>query len=252
MTSETAAIPSPPREVRWKTCLARRWVLGLIGGLFALAGLVVLVVSWIQAGNSPFHYSGLDSGGWTASGTIRGVEELANGVWEVRYEFESSGNDVRGASYAKARTSAMRVGESCTIEYMPEQPDINRMRGTSRALFDQTQSTMVTVLVILGMIALHIWIRGALVLRTALREGRLTTAQVIEANVLRHVNPQPVRVHYRFQDALGMEHIATHCVGVRTELGRKLLDDAPRTHAVIHDEGNPAISRLVHAEDFLA
>lgn len=252
MTSETAAIPDPPREVRWKTCLARRWVLGLIGGLFALAGLAVLVASWLQAGNSPFDDSVLDSGAWTASGTIHAVEELANGTWQVRYEFESAGHDVLGASYARTRASGMRVGEPCKIEYLPDRPDINRMRGTSRALFDEQRSTLVTVLVILGMIALYTWIRGALSLRIALREGRLTTAQVIEAKVLRHVNPRPVRVHYRFEDALGMEHIAIHCVGVHTELGRNLLDTAPREHPVIHDEGNPAISRLVHAEDFLA
>jgi hypothetical protein len=38
---------------------------------------------------------------------------------------------------------------------------------------------------------------------------------------------------------------------VRSALGRELLDGAPRSHAVIHDEGNPAINRLVHPEDFI-
>jgi hypothetical protein len=40
-------------------------------------------------------------------------------------------------------------------------------------------------------------------------------------------------------------------VGSKSKLGRQLISDEPREYPVIHDEGNPAISRLVHAEDFI-
>jgi hypothetical protein len=216
-------------------------------------GLLALTVSWIQAGNSPFDDSVLDGGGWTATGTIRDVEELTDDARRVHYDFEADGVELQGSSYAESGAASLRPGDSCTIEYLRKRPEINRMQGTSRArsLFDPTLRTVVTVLCSLGLLAAYIWIRGALALRIALRGGRLTTAQIIEAKVLRFVNPRPVRVHYRFQDALGMEHIATHYVGVRSKLGRRLVEESPRDVPVIHDEGDPALNRLVHPEDFL-
>ncbi len=39
-----AGIPGPPREPRWRTCLARRWILGLLG--FILLDLGLAIWAW--------------------------------------------------------------------------------------------------------------------------------------------------------------------------------------------------------------
>jgi hypothetical protein len=44
MNDTTASIPEPPREPRWRTCLGRRWVLGLVGGILVVDGLVMAAV----------------------------------------------------------------------------------------------------------------------------------------------------------------------------------------------------------------
>jgi Protein of unknown function (DUF3592) len=227
----------------------------MIGGMFGFAALVILIVGFLETGRSPVDDSLLDSGGWTVSGSITAINEVETGwsgvIWQIEYTFVVKSGETHGASYTDRRTPAMRVGESCEIEYIQERPDINRIVGTQVAFFDPIASTLATVFAILGIVGLHLWLRAVLRLRIALREGRLTTAQIIEARLLRHVNPRPVSVQYRFQDNLGMEHIASHWVGAKSELGRRLLEEGPREFPVIHDEGNPDTNRLVHAEDFL-
>jgi len=44
MNDTTTSMPEPPREPRWRTCLGRRWVLGLVGGILVVDGLVMAVV----------------------------------------------------------------------------------------------------------------------------------------------------------------------------------------------------------------
>jgi hypothetical protein len=250
-----ANIPGAPRDVRWRTCLGRRWILGMFGILFGCSAVVILVFALLDAGSSPLDDSLLDSGSWTATGKITAVEEVETGwsgvVWRLDYSFEVKRGEILGTSYASERSHSMRVDEQCTVEYVHEKPEINRIEGTQKAFFSPVASGLASVFAILGIIGLHLWLRSALRLRIALREGRLTTAQIIEARLLRFVNPRPVSVHYRFQDNLGMEHIAGHWVGSKSKLGRQLISDEPREYPVIHDEGNPAISRLVHAEDFI-
>ena len=190
---------------------------------------------------------GSSSKGW------QGWQNWSSPVRGLVYEFDAPDvGQVRGRSFTPVRGMSLVAGSPCKVEFDRADPTINRVLGTFCVYNDPTLTTIVTILLIPAVLCLHLWLRAVLRLRIALREGRLTTAQIIESVPTRLINPAQVVVRYRFDDQDGGEHLASHRVRASSRLGHRLREEQPREHSVIHDERDPAVNRLVTADDFLA
>lgn len=253
MTPATPGIPDPPRPIRWRPCLAHRWILGVLGTALTGLGAVLLALVFASGKGGPWLAdTKLDSGASVVAGTIDVVESYGGDAARIEFHFQPPGGLARkGESFTTDKTGFL-PRESVDVEYWADDPRINRIAGTDALHLDPELSTLSKVFLVLGLIGLLVWFRSAMKLRFTLRDGRLVEAQVIELKELLYVNPSQLRVQYRFRDQDDHEIIHSHWLRHNSEFARHLLINKPRTLSVIHARDRPQTSQAVTAGDFFA
>ncbi len=252
-TTEPTSIGRPPRTPRWRPALARRFVLGLLGGILLFDALVIgIVFLFLGYPVLPFDDLALNDRATTTEAVVESVEPTSFRVGSrhaihVGYRFRSDdGTEHVGASFTFDESFA--IGARHPVEYLPEAPDANRLRGTVRVPGGWVPFVLLQIPLMAGVVMLLIYLRGVVQTRILLRDGTAVRAQVVTAKPVRHVNPRRVRVEYRFL-AGGLWHDGNHQVGARSPLGRRLLEGATEVD-VVHDPFDPKRSRAVAPEDF--
>ncbi len=161
MFREIREIPPAPREVRWRAVLWHRWPIALLGFALAVYGGAFTLMLFFAAGGKASDDARLDRRSRTAVAEITDVWPLAadgTGVEQVIYAFEDAWGQVRdGASYAEAGLHA--APGRATVEYLAEEPGINRLEGTQLSLLPAwvEPSLFLGLLVLPGMLALGLW-----------------------------------------------------------------------------------------------
>ncbi len=253
--TELLQLPEPPRLVRWSTCLRRRWILGLLGGILALIGILLPLIFWgISLGGLPFHDLALDSSSEKATGEITAVDTTSarssgHAVLRLHYQFQSSDGQQHQGQSLDARGEQLAVGDACEVEHLPGKPDVNRVVGTKRSLMGSWGTSFIGLCFLPGLVLIGLWFRGAWRLRLILRHGRQTSAEILEFQRVGGVNPPPIRVDFQFQDGEGKTQQSRHWVGLRSELGQAIAN-GQRQCLLVHDEVEPEWCRLVQPEDF--
>jgi hypothetical protein len=249
----TAGIPAAPRQVRWRPCLARNFGLGVAGAILLVTGLLLVVAMRADTGSLlPFDDLALDGGASRATARVLARERTsmhspAGDLWRIRYEFtDQTGVRRGGASYTPA--PAVADGDDVEAEFLADDPDVHRLRGTLRAPFP-TLAILFTTGTAIGLALLLVWLRGVLRTRILLREGELGEATVVAARRVRGLNPPTLRADYELQ-VPGGTLAGRQFVRAASPLGA-LVCSAGRVPAV-HDEDDPARHRLVHPSDFVA
>jgi hypothetical protein len=252
MTAPTPALPPPPpRFVRWRSCLAHRWLLGLIGGLALLDGVILAVVLGVVAGGVlPFDDLRLDQAAGRADGIVTRVETTSpdlgrETLHRVHFRFRRpGGGDQAGTCYASG--NAPDPGALVTVEFLADDPATCRIEGTTRAGLGRLGSLLIGLVALPGLVLLALWWRGVLRLRALLRSGRATLARVASP-----VSGAAGRVELEFSDGRGAPHRVGHLVRPSSPLGRALAAGASQV-VIVHDELEPARARAVVPQDFLA
>lgn len=252
---ELDAIPPPPRPVRWGPVLRHRWVLGLLGCVLLLISAFALTIfATLGIDLLPLKDDALDAEHRLTEGHITAVEDagLHSGSTRfVRVHFAFDIGDrgaFEGYSFG-AQRDGFAKGQTCVVEYLADAPEVARVRGTRRNPLG-TFWSLFTGGFFLPAIALTLfWLRGVMGLRLLISTGRLTLAHVVERRPVPGVNPPQWRVDYEFLDERGQTARGSHWVGRRTPLGAR-LENQVQNIPVIHAEGDPTRSRLVHKGDF--
>lgn len=255
MTSELGAIPAPPRAVRWRAALRRRWPLGIIAIASLLVSIVVLaILASTGVAVLPFEDDALDADRAITEATVTAVEPTgmhagARRFVRVEFRFELAERGAfSGHSFGTER-DGFAVGQVHPVQYLPESPEVARLAGTRLNPLGLVWSVFFGLFFLPAIALSMVWLRGAAQLRILLATGRLTLAHVVERRPILWVNPSQWRVTYRFRDDAGGEHSASQWVGQRSPLGERLAGGVENL-PVVFDPGEPAQSRLVHRDDF--
>lgn len=251
MTQATPGIPEPPRNIRWRPCLARRGSLGRIATGWATAGVITLILALYTGEGGPlFGDTKLDSGASTAPGKVTAIEHEDGMAARITFQFEPPDQFTRqGESFADSG-QRFTLGQPIRVEYWAEDPAINRISGTDALYLSPLLSAIGGLALGLGLLGSFHWFRSVMKLRFALRDGRATQAQIIECHKRLWARPAKVRIRYRFQDEKGEEFVHSHWVRHTSKMAYHILVNKPRSVTVIHDQANPHISRLVIPSDF--
>ncbi len=253
MTQATPGIPEPPRNIRWRPCLARRGSLGRTATGWATAGIITLTLALCTGEGGPlFGDTKLDSGASTCPGTVIAIEHEEGMAARITFQFEPPDHFTRqGESFADSSQS-FAMDQPVDVEYWAEDPGINRISGTEALYLSPLLSIIGRMALVLGLLGSVHWFRSVMTLRFALRDGRATEAQIIECNKRLWARPAKIRIRYRFQDEKGEEFVHSHWVRHTSEMAYHLLVNKPRSVTVIHDQTNPQVSRLVIPSDFIS
>ncbi len=248
-------LPPPPRAPRWRAVLRHRWVLGLCGATLLAAGFALAVVIWAEGGDVlPLGDDALDASHAIAEGEVLRISDPSlhlGGTRLIRVDYRfrpNEGGDVTGHSFSPPRAGLL-AGAQVRIEYLPDDPEVSRVRGSTRNPFGSVWTMLMGVLVMPAFLATLWWLRGVMRLRLLLGTGRATTAEIVGRTGVFGVSPPQWRVAFRFRDVAGHEHAGSHWVGERSALGRDLAS-ADHTATLVYDEGDPSECRLACPDDF--
>ena len=178
-----------------------------------------------------------------AEGTVTAVEktkfsENNRAVYAVRFSFATAdGKSVRGTSYRTGggRKSAGRV----TVEYMPDEPEVCRMRGLG----------LTEVGYFGGMVAIFPLIGGAMMFfawrwtrrqRRLLRDGAFARAEVIavEQTNMKVNNQRRYKISVGFDSPRGETMTTYNAYGAEVGLARKRLESGD-TVGILYDPSRP-------------
>ncbi len=250
------AIPSPPRHPTWRAAARSRWILGVLGLGLALPGLLVAVLfAALGVELLPLTDDILDSeAAVTNDVEVLSIEPTSihtgSIYWSrVDYRFTGpAGATWNGHSFVADR-SEWSVGGPASVEYAPEAPETNRLRGSVRSPGGTVGSIVFGLIFLPGVVLLLLWLRAIMATRVLLTSGRATLARIEGCKPIQGVNPPQLKVRFTFRDSFDAEHQADCWVGAGSPLGRRLLDGVTSV-PLIHDEGDPRKRRLAHATDF--
>ncbi|MDP6929432.1 MAG: hypothetical protein QF412_07000 [Planctomycetota bacterium] len=249
MTHSPATIPSPPRPVRWRTVLGKRWVVGLVGAIALFTG-GILLITFSTINGMPFADEALDQNSETGEARVIQIAPIeGSDTIRITYRFRTS--DQREWDGQSLATSLrFHEGLAYAVEYLPDDPAINRLAGTRRSSLSISGDLLLGLLLLPGLVLLGIWFRGALRLKLLLTEGSLAKADVTSAKLLHHVNPNQVSLRYRFTDRHGTQTEGGHWLLAFSALGKR-LQAGQSTVTVIHDDARPDYNRAVGPEHFV-
>jgi len=268
MMHEVRSIPTAPRRVRLGPLLAHRWPLLLLGGLCMMTGGLMAWMLFLAAGGKASDQYRLDQGP-TISATakiVRVEEPLREGgqlvPWHdgvprqtVHYTFRYRDQDHAGQS--PSRIGSCLVGDSVTIELLPDEPNCNRIRGNQLVAqrgWLQPGNWLVSM-VVPGALVLLGWLAGVFQLRQVLVHGDVSVGQVNAISHVRFVLPPMLQVCFEFRDHRAQLRRSRHWVREHSELGRRLLHQLHtgwfEPMPVLHDRRLPQWSRMLLPLDFL-
>ncbi len=185
----------------------------LFGMIWLVVGVVMLVVLLIL-GDPTADYR-IRRNHETAAGTVTQITRRGRrNPYRIEYAFTAGdGAEHRGRSYSRSRRGLVRGGE-VTIEYLPKEPALSRIKGMRYSPIPHTMYLMPIFFIVAGGI---IWAGGISKLgrmRRLCEEGSVTVGTVIGAkwNKLLSVKASlkmPRRIlyelRYRFTDDRGRE-----------------------------------------------
>jgi Protein of unknown function (DUF3592) len=128
----------PPRSVPFTViCSAMFGITGVLGAIFLISGLCFTIV--FTQGYRPIDDVRIAVSQTTSQGVVTDVTQTnstENDVWVYQYDFAftaKNGKHVTGRSYSTGERWS--VGDRVTIEYVPEEPSIARIKGARSSLF---------------------------------------------------------------------------------------------------------------------
>ena len=254
MSHAVQQIPPALRELRWDAVLWHFWPLAFLGlGLAVYGGLWTLML-YFASGGKPSDDVRLDQEAVIAWGRIESVARARSSYrGEVQdllsYSFENSqGHRELGRCFAP--TAGTPIGQLVEVEFLAEDPHINRLRGGRIGLLSNYVGLAFWTLVLPGFALLLFWHVCVWRLRRILRQGDVAVAEVLDVRRLRLVIPDMLSVHYSFRDHHAELRTGWHWVRERSLLGEQLSAGDERL-AVICDRRRPRLNRLVLPAQFL-
>lgn len=146
----------------WRAGLARGWRLAAVAAVMLGVGLALLARGSAAGDGLQFEDLALDERASRTQASVAGVEAVAErDDWvRVRYEFgDLAGRQVQGSCWSRAGTTA--VGDARTVEFLADQPAVNRLQEGRRTLADRPSTWPMGLLVLPSMLLLLLWLRGA-------------------------------------------------------------------------------------------
>ncbi len=219
-------------------------------GAIALFTGGILLITFSTINGMPFADEALDQNSETGEARVIQIAPIeGSDTIRITYRFRTS--DQREWDGQSLATSLrFHEGLAYAVEYLPDDPAINRLAGTRRSSLSISGDLLLGLLLLPGLVLLGIWFRGALRLKLLLTEGSLAKADVTSAKLLHHVNPNQVSLRYRFTDRHGTQTEGGHWLLAFSALGKR-LQAGQSTVTVIHDDARPDYNRAVGPEHFV-
>jgi hypothetical protein len=169
-------LPAAPRAFRRSTALAAFWPLGVASCATLLCSLLLVVTILSR---DAFRLPSLD---WRLDAaakveTVRAqIEHVpAKGTDGGRYTFTfttKDGNSMRGVSWGP--TGLLVVGEGAAVEYLPQAPEIHRLRGMHGTLLASWLPKFAGWLLLPALLGVGFWLARGYQNALLLRDGRAT------------------------------------------------------------------------------
>lgn len=172
----------------------------------------------------------------------------------VYYAFRYRDQTWPGCSFAPVGTCA--VGQTATVELLPDEPNRSRLVGSLlhlRRRWLQPEPWLVAT-VVPGALVLLGWLASAFQLRTVLMHGDATVATVLGVRPVRWLVPEMLAVRFAFRDHRARLCRGRHWVRVHGSLGQRLLAAPCQGQGLrlplLHDRRFPQWHRLALPEAF--
>lgn len=251
MSRELHDIPPAPRQAHWSAALWYRWPFALAAFVLLVYGGLWTLMLFFASSGKPLDDERLNQFAQRTVGTVTDVKptevELDGVAFEhVNYEFSTGPVTVYGASFAPALVAGTARIE---IEFLPEAPSINRVRGGRISLLGNWVRPAFWFTVVPGAVCLLLWLFGVLRIRRTLIEGDAAIAQIDSIRPVRWLVPSMLSVQFSFRDHNANEQRGSHWVRERSRAGQRLLR-RPEFAAVIHCRERPNRHRLVSVDQF--
>ena len=254
--------PKPPRNAAFSTAAQSHDALGFAAGFLLLCALVFGVAEWSRDGfRSPRADWLLDACERPALATARieAIERIrdADGkpidTIRARYAFDDGGTRREGTAWLPR--GELREGDFRGVEMLPDERDVHRLRGGTRAYLAQWLPSFAGTVVLPLLLAFGAWLAHAWRVLTTIRNGDAADAFVVELRV-----PEPARrsrhrfatrcfVRVRWRGADGVEHALTQRPRRDSKLGEALAtakeNEVLASAFVAHDGRGTRSARLV-------
>ncbi len=254
--------PNPPRNAAFSTAAQSYDAVGLFAGFLLLCSLVFGIVEWSRdAFCSPRADWQLDAceHPLLATARIEAIERIfdADGVpidtVRARYSFEVDGVRRDGSSWLPR--GELRAGDERSVEMLPENRDVHRLRGGTRAYVARWLPSYAGAVLLPLMFAFGVWLAHAYRVLSTIRNGDAADAFVLELRV-----PEPARrrrqrfavrcfVRVRWRGADGVLRELTQRPRRDSQLGEALANakenETLAMAFVVHDGRNGRGARLV-------
>ena len=251
-------LPAAPRSVRARTALKTWSGAGLAGMALLVGGVVYLV---FELARDDFRMPRRD---WQLDAAHERVETMGevgpyaeplqaeDRIHRFQYGFTPEGGQPQvGTAWVRWPTPP-GPGFSVTVEYLPDDPTIHRVRGSKSTLAALILPGLAGGVLLPGLFLAGWWLVRSYQTYCVLRHGRATPARLTGPRQLASKLGQ-LQVQYVFSDQHGTTRKASQWVGQASALGRIVLaadpgKDLPGAMA-IHREDRPSKARLVVTED---
>ncbi|MHC5062496.1 MAG: DUF3592 domain-containing protein [Planctomycetota bacterium] len=254
MSLEVHQIPPAPRKLRWPPVLWHQWPIALLGVTLALYGGLWTLMLYFASGGKPqddirLSQNSIQTSGQVDEIEIRKIEFRNQAQDQVFYSFQGpSGYPEKGKCFVPS--GSLRPGDTITVEFLPEDPHINRAVGGRIGLLSDYVGLGFWILVLPGILCLLYWFVVVIRLRHLLSSGDVAVAEILDLRLLPFIIPNMLIVHYSFRDRTAQLCTGGHWVRERSLLGKRLGEGSSRL-AVIHKRQDPRRSRLVCPAEFL-
>ena len=251
-------LPAAPRNVRLRTALGTWSGAGLAGMALLVGGAVYL---GFEMARDDFRMPRRD---WQLDAAHKLVNIMgevgpyaeplhaADRVHRFHYGFTREGGQPQMGTAWVRWPMLPGPGDSVTVEYLPSDPTVHRVRGSKSTLAALILPGLAGGVLLPGLFLAGWWLVRSYQTYYVLRHGRATTARLTGPRQLISKLGQ-LQVHYAFADQHGIPRKASQWVGQGGALGRIVLaaeagQDLPGA-MVIHREDRPNKARLVVTED---
>jgi len=254
--------PKPPRNASFSTAAQSYDALGFAAGFLLVCSMVFAVAEWSRDSfRSPRADWLLDACEQPilATARIEAIERFRDGdgkpidTVRAHYAFDDGGTKRGGVAWMTR--GELREGEFRGVEMLPEDRDVHRLRGGTRAYVAQWLPSFVGKVLLPLLLVFGAWIAHAYRVLTTIRNGDAADAFVVELRV-----PEPARrqrhrfavrcvVRVRWRAADGVERELTQRPRRDSKLGEALANakenETLAAAFVVHDGRGVRGARLV-------
>lgn len=251
-------LPAAPRKVRARTALKTWAGAGLAGIALLLGGTVYLT---FQLARDNFRMPRRDWHLDAAQGLLQATGEVGpyaeplhaeDRFHRFHYGFTPEGGQPQLGTAWVTWPMPPGPGYSVTVEYLPSDPTMHRVRGSTSTLAAQILPGLAGGILLPGLFLVGWWLVRSYQTYCVLRQGRAAPARLTGPRQLITKLGQ-LQVHYAFSDQRGTTRKASQWVRQGSPLGRIVLaatsDQQLPGAMAIHREDQPYKARLIAAED---